>query len=166
MSTDTRPHGYSPDQCRYCRRYRRACGRNYFEASTPVRTRAADALRELAAGAVALARRIDPPTYGVRVVWDDDYADQRDDYTTETEQRIRSGEWISVGMVAIERDRDGIVRETDTPASLWGIVTDASDLADGWSAYGLDEPVNVFELDTLSGYLRTVAGDLIAEARP
>jgi hypothetical protein len=134
-----------------------------------MRTKIADTLRAAGDELHALARKIDPPDYGVRIGWDDTYEidgatawgePEDSDYAAETRAKLESGEWIVVGMIAVERDRDGTVRETDTPASLWGIVSpwqEAPEFA--------GKPLDVFELDTLRGYLRTVADDLISEAR-
>ena len=118
-----------------------------------------------------LADRIDPPQYGVRIVWDEGYEidgatawgePEDSEYAAETRAKLESGEWIVVGVVAIQRNaRDTLtVHETDRHASLWGIVTDASDLA------GTYIGGQVWDLDDLRGYLRTVADELIAEARP
>lgn len=121
----------------------------------------------------AAARRVDPPEYGVRVTWDDDHCTElvRDacrltgedaELAADQRARIRSGELIAVGVVAIERDRrTGEIRETDTPASLWGIVTDGNE-APWFDGEGRD----IFDLDELSGHLRTVADQVIGEARP
>jgi hypothetical protein len=129
----------------------------------------------LAAGIVTaaerMADRIDPPEYGVRIVWDDDYEiegatgwgePEDSDYAAETRAKVESGEWVIVGVTAVQRsphDGDSVTRETDTHASLWGIVTDASDLP------RLAELGEVWDLSELSGYLRTVADELISEAR-
>lgn len=119
-----------------------------------------------------LADRIDPPEYGVRIVWDDDYEidgatawgePEDSDYAAETRTKLDSGEWITVGMIAIQRSgHDAEVRETDRHASLWGVVADTSDAPDSWDGY---KSGPIWDLDELSGYLRTVADEIIAEAR-
>lgn len=141
-----------------------------------IRTQTADALHAAGDRLHALARKIDPPELGVRLVWDDDYqsegswatgSDEEDAAAVSEEQsKIESGEWIVVGMIAMERDRwTGEVRETDTPASLWGIVTEASDAP----AFEGFPSLNVFDLDGpngLRGYLRETADEIMAEVRP
>jgi hypothetical protein len=131
----------------------------------------ADIATKIITTAERIADRIAPPTYGVKIVWDENYeidgatawGDPEDaQYAAETRAKVESGEWIIVGMVTIEHDRDGIVRETRKPADLWGIVTDAADLGDLELVNGR---ASTFELGDLRGYLRTVADDLIAEAR-
>ena len=119
-----------------------------------------------------LADRIDPPQYGVRIVWDDDYEidgatawgePEDSEYAAETRTKVENGEWVIVGVIAIQRSaRDTLaVRETDQHASLWGIVTDAGDGPVWWGG----KDVEVWDLSELSGYLREVADQLITEAR-
>lgn len=113
----------------------------------------------------SLARKIDPPAYGVRLVWDEDYEPWGDIDLAEERAKLDSGEWVVVGMIAIERDRNGVVRETDIPASLWGIVTSSTDINWGaWESNG--RRADIFDLDELEGYLRELASQIISEAKP
>jgi hypothetical protein len=137
------------------------------------KTAVADQLHTAGDRLHALARKIDPPELGVRIMWDDGYRSEgsyalgsdAEDAAAVAEEtaKLESGDYIVVGMVAVERDRrTGEVRESDAPhASLWGIVTDWRDAPD-FEGKTLD----VFDLDTLRGYLRETADEIISEARP
>jgi hypothetical protein len=85
-----------------------------------------------------VADRIDPPQFGVKIVWDEyhetegsyAYGSDEEDARAVAEElaKLESGEWVVIGMIAYERDSRGNAYETDVPASLWGIVVTADEL--------------------------------------
>ena len=114
-----------------------------------------------------------PQDFGVRIVWDElhetegSYAYETDEETREAEAeeraKLESGEWVVVGMIAYTRcPCCGTELETDPHTSLWGIVTDSSDLPNYgmWTLGG-----TVWDRSELRGYLADVWDQLRAEAR-
>ncbi len=132
----------------------------------------ADIATKILTSAERIADRIDPPTYGVKIVWDNDYeidgatawGDPEDaQYAAETRAKLESGEWIVVGMIVAQQS--GHAPTDETAISLWGIVTDTTDLGDAYDRWDGYKSEVIWDLDELHGYLRTVADELIAEAQ-